>query len=135
MNFSWLHKILGGVTKVADVAADVIDHPAMQAGLGVASLVLPPVQALQMLKVYSKVKAAEEAYSNTPAAGPMKFVAVWNALSGQMSNKELKKWIEFSVQVLHGAIEVRNSQTGGKIQNFQPVEMMTSTGFLGIDNQ
>lgn len=126
--WSGLKKFFGAADRVMDKVDDVLDHPAVDIGINAASVFLPPMQAVRMLKVYRKVREVEEAYSGASGQGPMKFLEVWNALQGEdWAPKELKKWIEMSVLVLDGQLQIHNQQTGAKIHNFQPMEVHQGT--------
>lgn len=128
--FGWLKQIVRGADKAMDKAGEVLDHPLVSAGIQGAALFLPPLQALKMLKVYQKVKEVEETWGRS--TGPQKFLAVWQSLDGEYDSRELKKWIELSVQVLHGQLTIHNNQTGSRIQNFQPMEVLIS-GIVPLD--
>lgn len=122
-----LKKFFRKANQVMSKIGNVLDFPGVDIGINVASVFLPPLHALRMLKVYKKVRLVEEAFQGQTGNGPLKFLEVWKALdSRDWAPKELKKWIELSVLVLDGQVAVHDSDTQGKIHDFQAIDKQPS---------
>lgn len=118
---SLFNKIGGAFKKLWQGTKVVVDNPATQVGLQVAAVYLPPLQLMKFLQAYKAARRVEETLRG-PGRGPEKFLdAFKEATNSGLTPKEAKRWLEMAVMVLDGTVEVRNSETGGKVYNFQPV--------------
>lgn len=104
----------------------VVDNPITQNAINVASVFMPQLQLVRFLTAYKAARRAEETLKG-PGRGPEKFLQAFKELTDSgMAPREAKRYLELAVMVLDGTIEVRNSDTGGRVLNFEP--LTTSQG-------
>ena len=113
--FGWVKRLprwIGrGAKATGKGTVKVLNHPAIDMGISVATLFLPGAQAVKFLLVLKKVRELERALGT--GTGPQKFLAVWQALRDEpwvTSDKELKGLIEHAVMVIHGRLQVRDER-------------------------